>query len=213
MKNKVAWSLLLVMVALTLLGGCQAKTPAEIPLDSLEDHLFVVFICTGVFSRQELQNTVATLLEYTEAEIRIATLPGGRESINLNLQDQEHIYPVYQLLEIDPATVDGFVVVGGNTIAHVEDQALLDYVRALDQQGTVMGAMCAGPIILGASGVLQGKKAGGSVGNRQRMEAYGVVWSSEPLQITERYVTAWADHTSEMVIEMVRILSAQKAGK
>jgi 4-methyl-5(b-hydroxyethyl)-thiazole monophosphate biosynthesis len=63
--------------------------------------------------------------------------------------------------EIDPDTFDLIVLPGGNggTENLAADERVLSALRRFHEQGKVVAAVCAGPLVLQAAGVLSGKRA------------------------------------------------------
>jgi len=62
---------------------------------------------------------------------------------------------------VDPATFDVLVIPGGagGTRALVADEQVLEAVRSFVQAGKTAAAICAGPLVLQAAGVLEGRRA------------------------------------------------------
>ena len=62
--------------------------------------------------------------------------------------------------EIDPMAFDVLVIPGGQAgvEALARDQRVLDAVRAFDKAGKWLAAVCAGPLVLQAAGVLAGRR-------------------------------------------------------
>lgn len=56
--------------------------------------------------------------------------------------------------------VDAIVIVGGATwTEQIKDDAVLDFFRKRNELNTIIGSVCTGGMILGATGLLDGKKA------------------------------------------------------
>ena len=69
-----------------------------------------------------------------------------------------HLVPDDSLSEIDPLAFDVLVIPGGQAgvEALARDERVLDAVRAFDKAGKWLAAVCAGPLVLQAAGVLAG---------------------------------------------------------
>ncbi len=63
--------------------------------------------------------------------------------------------------DVDVDSYDGVILPGGmpGTIHLKEDERVLAWVRSFAQQGKLTAAICAAPTVLGAAGILKGKKA------------------------------------------------------
>ncbi|WP_109488164.1 DJ-1/PfpI family protein [Occallatibacter savannae] len=61
--------------------------------------------------------------------------------------------------EVDPATYDALVVPGGRAPEYLRlNEKVLDVVRHFDREGKPIAALCHGPQLLAAAGVLKGRK-------------------------------------------------------
>jgi len=61
--------------------------------------------------------------------------------------------------EVNPASYDALVIPGGRAPEYLRlNQKVLDIVRHFDKEGKPIGALCHGPQLLAAAGVLKGRK-------------------------------------------------------
>jgi deglycase len=61
--------------------------------------------------------------------------------------------------EIDPATYDALVIPGGRAPEYLRlNEKVLDIVRHFDKEGKPIAALCHGPQLLAAAGVLKGRR-------------------------------------------------------
>jgi len=59
----------------------------------------------------------------------------------------------------DVGEIDVLVLPGGNARPQAEDERVLDRVRGLGENGTLMTSVCTGALILAAAGLLEGRPA------------------------------------------------------
>jgi len=87
---------------------------------------------------------------------------------------------------------DIFVVPGGSrgTIAASQDEQILDWVRGAHETSTWTTSVCTGSLILGAAGVLQGKRATTHWAARQMLEPYGASYTEQRVVRDGKIVTA-----------------------
>lgn len=87
---------------------------------------------------------------------------------------------------------DIFVVPGGSrgTIVASQDEQILDWVRGAHETSTWTTSVCTGSLILGAAGVLQGKRATTHWAARQMLEPHGATYTEERVVRDGKIVTA-----------------------
>ena len=108
-------------------------------------------------------------VEEMEAVIAIDTLRrGGLEVVSAGVSAREitasrGVRLVCDALwtDIDPSSFDVLIIPGGagGTEALAADTRVLDAVRRFAESGRIIAAICAGPLVLQAAGVLDGKRA------------------------------------------------------
>jgi transcriptional regulator GlxA family with amidase domain len=107
--------------------------------------------------------------------------------------------------ETDIALVPG----GKGNRRLLEDEAVLGWLRRLDEQSTWTTSVCTGSLVLGAAGLLQGKRATGHWLHLERLREYG----AEPVR--ERWVEDGKLMTAAGVsagIDMALYLLGREAG-
>ncbi|ARU61831.1 hypothetical protein CBW65_12915 [Tumebacillus avium] len=62
--------------------------------------------------------------------------------------------PHVKLSEVNPAEYDVLAIPGGSLTHLLDHEPVLNLIRAFHREGKVIGAICAGPALLGAAGVL-----------------------------------------------------------
>ena len=74
----------------------------------------------------------------------------------------------------DVGEIDVLVLPGGNARPQAEDERVLDRVRELGENGTLMTSVCTGALILAAAGLLEGRPATTHWSALDSLAAYGV---------------------------------------
>ena len=112
--------------------------------------------------------------------------------------------------EVDAADI--LVVPGGvaGTFAAAADEEILDWVRAIDAGSTWTTSVCTGSLILGAAGVLDGKRATTHWAAVGMLEGYGVTPVADERVVFDGKVVTAAGVSSG--IDMALALSAEIAG-
>ncbi len=114
---------------------------------------------------------------------------------------------------IVPADFDILMIPGGNGGVDrlLADARVLDAVRAFDRAGKRIGAVCAGPLVLQAAGILAGRKVTCHPGVAERLTVTPRL--TERVVVDGRLVTSQGPGTSfEFALAMVRLVDgASKA--
>ena len=64
-----------------------------------------------------------------------------------------------QMWKADQTEMFDRLIIPGGTIAYLEHDGLLEWVKQMAESGKKLAAICAAPAVLGKAGVLEGKKA------------------------------------------------------
>lgn len=84
-----------------------------------------------------------------------------------------------------------FVPGGGRaTLDAMADESLLDYVRSAAARATVVGATGNGALVLGAAGLLQGRRIATHWAYADRLAGFGATYVPDPWVQDGRYLTA-----------------------
>ncbi len=111
--------------------------------------------------------------------------------------------------EIDACDV--LVVPGGfGTRALERDARVLDRVRALDRGTTVTASVCTGAFVLGAAGLLEGRRANTHWALRGRLTEFGATPVAERVVRDGKYATAAGVSAG---IDLALTLAAELAGR
>jgi transcriptional regulator GlxA family with amidase domain len=105
---------------------------------------------------------------------------------------------------------DVVVVAGGpGTFAQTENQALLDWLRSVDATTTWTTSVCSGSLLLGAAGLLQGRRATCHWLAADFLRQYGAEPTGERVVTDGKYVTAAGVSSG---IDMALALAGRIAG-
>jgi protease I len=113
------------------------------------------------------------------------------------LEERGHDLPLDATFdEVDPAAYDGLVVPGGRAPEYLRTyDGVLEMVRHFFETDKPVAAVCHGPQILAAAGVLDGREMTSYPAVRAECEAAGCAWVDE-VTTDGNLVTgqAWPDH-------------------
>jgi transcriptional regulator GlxA family with amidase domain len=110
----------------------------------------------------------------------------------------------------DVPAPDILVVPGGTgTLEALEDERLVDWIRAADATSTWTTSVCTGALLLGAAGLLAGRRATTHWAYLDRLEAYGATPTSERVVREGKLVTSAGVSSG---IDMALTLAAEIAG-
>ncbi len=130
---------------LMLVGDFVEDYEVMVPFQALQVlGLEVHAVCPG----KKRGQTVRTAVHDFEGDQTYSEKPGHNFALNATFD------------EIDPAAYDALVVPGGRAPEYIRlNPAVLNMVRHFDQAGKPIAAICHGPQLLAAAGVLRGKEA------------------------------------------------------
>jgi len=127
------------------------------------------------------------------------------------LEERGHNFEVNTTFDaIDPADYDALVVPGGRAPEYLRTyDIVLDAVRHFFETDKPVAAVCHGPQILAAAGVLDGYEMTAYPAVRPEVEAAGCSWVDE-VTVDGNLVTgqAWPDHP-EWLAEFIDLLDAE----
>ncbi len=113
-----------------------------------------LMVVTDGFEEIEAIGTLA-LLRRAKIDVTFASLYGDKATGRYGVTSS-HMVP---LKTLDPLSFDCLIIPGGpEYIAEENDPNFLDMVRRCHSKGMIIGAICAGPTILGHLGLLKGKR-------------------------------------------------------
>jgi protease I len=127
------------------------------------------------------------------------------------LEERGHDFAVNATFaEIDPADYDALVVPGGRAPEYLRTyDIVLDTVTHFFEADKPVAALCHGPQILAAAGVLDGYEMTAYPAVRPEVEAAGCSWV-DGVTVDDNLVTgqAWPDHP-EWLAEFIDLLNAE----
>ena len=117
--------------------------------------------------------------------------------------------PTHAMADID--SCDVLVVPGGmaGTFAAAEDQEILDWIRAVTTDATWITSVCTGALILGAAGLLEGKRATTHWAAIDLLDGYGAEPTRERVVFDGNVVTGAGVSAG---IDLALTLAAEIAG-
>jgi protease I len=103
-----------------------------------------------------------------------------------------------------PEDYDALLIPGGRGGA---DERLLEFVRRFDATGRPVGAVCRGPRLLGAAGLVRGRTLTASSAVQDELRALGAHVKDEPVVVDGNWITGRASSDLEAFSEtLLRIL-------
>lgn len=111
---------------------------------------------------------------------------------------------------------DIFLVPGGSagTMAAAQDAEILDWVRTAHEASTWTTSVCTGSLILGAAGVLQGKRAATHWAAREMLGQYGATYGGERVVRDGKIVTAAGVSSGiDMALTLVGLVADAETAK
>lgn len=91
----------------------------------------------------------------------------------------------------DVAAADLLVVPGGFGTRRLEhDERVLDWVRAIDRGTTITASVCTGALVLGAAGLLRGRRANTHWAVRDRLAEHGAIPVADRVVRDGKYASA-----------------------
>jgi putative intracellular protease/amidase len=96
--------------------------------------------------------------------------------------------------DVDPATVSVVLIPGGDAYDPLHRDWVSAWLQGLAGTGAIIGAICAGPVLLGAAGLLKGRRY--THGYRDQHQAFlapywaGATFTGAPVVVDGRLVTA-----------------------
>ena len=110
----------------------------------------------------------------------------------------------------DVASADILLVPGAADMSHVtSDDEVLDWVRAIDKSSTWTTSVCTGALVLGAAGLLDGKRATTHWSAMEQLKGYGAIPTEERV-VTDGKIMTGAGVSAG--IDMGLTLLAEVAG-
>jgi 4-methyl-5(b-hydroxyethyl)-thiazole monophosphate biosynthesis len=129
----------------------------------------------------------------------------------------------HRYADVHPEEYRVVIVPGGDTKSVLENETLLEILRAGHRSGATFGAICAGPRLLGRAGLLKGRRFTHGYGPDSRLPDWeGGTYADTPVVVDGAIVTAQPQAYIDFAIELLyaaglrdtwTVDSLQKAGK
>jgi transcriptional regulator GlxA family with amidase domain len=114
----------------------------------------------------------------------------------------------------DVDAVDVLVVPGGNEGKQRENEALLDWIRRIDQKTQWTTSVCTGSLILGAAGLLRGRTATTHWMRHDVLRSYGATPTLERVVFDGKVVTAAGVSAGiDMALRLVQRLAGDEVSQ
>jgi transcriptional regulator GlxA family with amidase domain len=124
------------------------------------------------------------LARMTGADVRfVAVTPGPKET------DTGLVLPAYSALEDVPAP-DVIVIPGSGKVPLFADPAAIEWVRRAHETSTWTTSVCTGSILLGAAGLLEGKRATTHWAVLDQLRNFGAIAVAERVVVEDKVITA-----------------------
>jgi putative intracellular protease/amidase len=144
------------------------------------------------------------LARLPEAEVKfVASTPGPKKT------DVGLVLTADSALEDVPAP-DIIVIPGSGKVPFLDDPAAVEWVRSAHETSKWTTSVCTGSMLLGAAGILQGKRATSHWAVRDYLRNFGAEPVAERVVIEDKVITAAGVSAG---IDMALILAAREAGE
>ncbi len=113
--------------------------------------------------------------------------------------------------EAEPEAFDALFLPGGKVAEKLAmHEAVIEFVKGFAKLQRPIAAICHGPVILGAAGVLKGKKATCYYKVSDKLEAEGAIYVNEPVVVDGNIVTSRQPSDIPFFMkEVIRVLKGQ----
>ncbi len=150
--------------------------------------------------------TVLGILGRVRADVTVA----GESAGPIAGTDRIQVVPDTTLDEVDSADFDMLVVLGGEGATRLRDDARVQrIVVEMAGRGAFLAAICRGPMVLAAAGVLAGKRVTASPSTRA--ELTGTTYVEDRVVVDGRVITSRLPGTSlEFALKLVELLYSAK---
>lgn len=170
---------------------------------------FLVFLADGFEDVEGL--TVIDYLRRSDVEVDTVSVMEGLEVItksNIKLFADKHID------EINPDNYHGLYIPGGTKGAETlrDDDRVIEIIQKFNQEKKIIAAICAGPIVLNRSGVLEDKKATSFPSIKEELDNVGQ-YIDDQIVVTDDNITTsrGAATTVYIAMRLVEIIKGSGA--
>jgi len=126
-------------------------------------------------------------------------------------EEKQVFLPGLTVAEAKAEEFDVFIIPGGDATPLIPNEELRAFLKALHARGKIIGAICGGVILLGAAGLLRGKRFTGEArefeNSAEKLSRYfsGAVYTGEDVVVDGTIVTAMGQAFVEFGIEVAAL--------
>ncbi|MFE8701977.1 DJ-1/PfpI family protein [Cytobacillus sp. FJAT-54145] len=117
-----------------------------------------------------------------------------------------------RLAEVNPNEVELLLIPGGNTPSILGNENLKQFIKEVNANGNVIGAICYGPTLLGEAGILENKQFTTSVGSDEELFAIfkGGQFTNDDVTVDGNIITAKGNAYVEFALEVCKKMELVK---
>lgn len=145
---------------------------------------------------------IADILRRAECEVVLAGVQPGIVTCSRGIR----IMPDLSWESCDAGQFDGIIIPGGLGGAErlAADERVLNAVRHYDSEGKIVAAICAGPTVLAAAGILKGRRA--TIYPGLEKVSFDIDWVDERVVVDGHIVTSQGPGTAmEFALQLVAL--------
>lgn len=119
------------------------------------------------------------------------------------------VLPDLSLEEVNPADYSALIIPGGSPFPLLENEKATSLIRSFFDQGTLIGAICGGPALLGAAGILNHIQYSASLTQDDTQYVKAMNWNNkrdEHLVLDQNVITATGSNYINFAEEVLRQL-------
>lgn len=147
----------------------------------------IVMVLGPQFEDQEARRP----LEFLREEGAYVDVAGVRKETLTGLHQHTQIPVDKEITAIKPDDYDAMVIPGGRSPANLRKHAeVVDFVRDFYETGKTVAAICHGPQLLAAAGLLKDKHITGYPKIREEMQQAGADFDDQPVVIDGNLITS-----------------------
>jgi 4-methyl-5(b-hydroxyethyl)-thiazole monophosphate biosynthesis len=142
--------------------------------------------------------------------VRIDVTVAGEHVGPVEGTDKVSIPTEVTLDQVNPADYDMLVIVGGEGARRLADNERVRKIAVeMNAKGAFLAAICRGPVVLSAAGVLAGKRVTSSPSTRD--ELANVTYVEDRVVVDDRVITSQLPGTAmEFALKLVEVLLSEK---